>query len=65
MKEQIQKAFQRNADLDARRIGIESRNGTVVLRGNVRSWTEHDEAQRAAYSIPGVREVENDLTVTP
>ena len=65
VREQIHKAFQRNADIDARRIGVDVHDGRLVLHGNVRSWSVREEAQRAAYRIPGVREVENDLTVTP
>lgn len=65
VKEKIQNAFERNADLESRRIGVNVRDGKVVLHGNVRNWTERDEAQRAVWSIPGVREVENDLSVTP
>jgi len=65
VKEQIQKSFHRNAELDSRRIGVKARNGTVTLHGNVRSWSEREEAQRAAWTVPGVREVDNELTVTP
>jgi len=65
VKEQIYGAFRRSAELDARRIGIQCRNGKVTLHGNVRSWQERQEAQRATWNVPGVREVENDLVITP
>jgi osmotically-inducible protein OsmY len=65
VKNKIEAAFKRNAEIDARRIGVEARDGKVVLQGNVRSWTEHDEAQRAAWAAPGVTAVENRITVTP
>jgi len=35
----------------------------VVLRGDVRSWTEREQAERAAWSAPGVRDVEDELKV--
>ena len=65
VKDKIYAALVRNAEVDARRIGVKAKDGHVVLHGNVRSWFEREEAARAAWNIPGVREVENELTVTP
>lgn len=65
VKNKIEAAFKRNAELDARRVGVESTNGKVILRGNVHSWSERDEAEQAAWAAPGVSEVDNRLTVTP
>jgi osmotically-inducible protein OsmY len=65
VKRQIFDAFRRNADLEARRIGVDSKDGKIVLHGNVHNWTEFDEATRAAWSVPGVAEVENQLAVVP
>jgi osmotically-inducible protein OsmY len=65
VKDKIVAAFHRWADIDARRIEIEARDGKVILRGNVRSWTERDEAQQAAWAAPGVTAVENNIVVTP
>jgi osmotically-inducible protein OsmY len=62
-KEKIQAAFKRNAEIDARRVSVETVNGKVKLKGNVGSWSEYSEAERVAWAAPGVTTVENDLSV--
>jgi len=61
--EKIRKAFERTADLDANRLTVDASDGTVTLRGHVRSWAEHDEAGRAAFAVSGVSRVDNLTTV--
>ena len=65
VKTKIEAAFKRSAELDARRVSVKAHDGKVILHGNVRSWTERQEAQRAAWAAPGVTQVENEITVTP
>lgn len=65
IKEKIEAALRRSAEVDARRITVEAVGARVILSGHVRSWIERDEAGRAAWAAPGVNVVENRITVTP
>jgi osmotically-inducible protein OsmY len=65
LKRKIQEAFKRNAEVDANRIMVETNGGEVILNGTVRSWVEREEAERVAWSAPGVTKVEDRIVVSP
>jgi osmotically-inducible protein OsmY len=64
VKAKIEAALKRNAELDAKLITVETADGKVTLRGNVRSWAERADAEHAAWAAPGVKEVDDRLIVS-
>lgn len=63
VKSSIEGALRRAAELDANNIRVQVNGNKVTLRGDVHSWAERDRAEWAAWSAPGVSNVEDDLEV--
>jgi osmotically-inducible protein OsmY len=64
LKSKIEAAFKRNAEIDAKRIQVRTTDGEVILEGTVRSWMERQEAERVAWSAPGVKRVEDRIVIS-
>jgi osmotically-inducible protein OsmY len=64
IQRKIQNAFKRSAEIDANRITVEAKGSEVILKGTVRSWMEREEAERVAWSAPGVTHVEDRIVVS-
>ena len=63
VQRKIEAALVRSAETDAKRIRVQVQGDRAVLPGRVRSWAENREAERTAWAAPGVREVDNRITV--
>lgn len=63
IKQKITSAFQRSANLDSKAIEVTVTDNKVTLYGKVRSFTEKQDAEDAAWAAPGVLHVDNKLEI--
>lgn len=61
IQHRIEEALKRNAEVDASDIHVKVDGDVVRLEGKVHLWRERRIAERAAWSVPGVREVDDHL----
>ncbi|MDY7578660.1 BON domain-containing protein [Herbaspirillum sp. RTI4] len=59
----IRNALIRNAQIDASQITVETSGNKAILGGKVRSWAERQQAETAAWSAPGISNIENNIHV--
>jgi osmotically-inducible protein OsmY len=64
LKQKIQSALVRSAETDAEKITVQVDGSKVILKGTVRSYAEKKEAERVAWSAPGVTSVDNQITIS-
>lgn len=63
VRERIEQAFERQADLEADKIQVRADGRKVTLEGSVSSIHKRDLAERAAWAAPGVSQIEDRLLV--
>jgi osmotically-inducible protein OsmY len=64
VKRKIEDALKRNAETEAGRVSVSVLdNGKVALNGQVHDWQERNAIGWAAWSAPGVKSVENNVTI--
>ncbi|MCL5958297.1 MAG: BON domain-containing protein [Chloroflexi bacterium] len=61
----VEAALSRNIWVDEQRIGVSCTCGVVTLSGQVVSYTEKSAAEGDAWSVAGVRDVVNEITIFP
>lgn len=61
----VQAKIGADSGLAGKQLGIQSANGAVTLSGNVDNDAQRDAAARYAATVPGVKQVINNLAVTP
>ena len=64
VQEAISRSFHRTADFDVANVGGVCEQGVVWLSGRVQSFAARTSAENAAWAIPGVMRVENDIRVS-
>lgn len=64
MRKRIEDALERMAETDARRIHVEVKGDKAILTGTVRSYAEKEEAERAAWSAPGIASVDDRISIS-
>ena len=65
LRKQIAKAMYRNAALNAKSIVVTETDGVVTLKGAATTWMQRQAAERAAYDVPGIVMVDNQIIVEP
>jgi osmotically-inducible protein OsmY len=63
VKDRIEKALTRSAEVEAKAIKVNVHDGEVTLEGKVDAWHDKDVARQAAWAAPGVKQVVDRLEI--
>jgi osmotically-inducible protein OsmY len=61
----LESAIQKNVILKNKEIRVSVTDSEVTLSGSVQTHHEKEEAERIAWTIPGIRIVDNDIAIAP
>jgi osmotically-inducible protein OsmY len=62
---QVKSRYIENKEVDASSIRVETLNGTVMLSGFAKNYTEKSTAETIARGVNGVKQVKNEIAVRP
>jgi hypothetical protein len=65
LSSQLQDKFNSDSGLQGKQLSVQAANGTVTLSGSVENDAQREAAARYAASLPGVKQVVNNLQVGP
>ncbi len=65
LSSQLQDKFNSDSGLQGKQLSVQASNGTVTLSGSVDNDVQREAAARYASSLPGVKQVVNNLQVGP
>ena len=58
-------ALKAHKNLDDQSISYSAKNGTLVLKGSVKTQAQRNEAKKLARAVPNVKQVVNEIEVKP
>lgn len=64
VRDEIKRALERNADIEAGKVDILTSGHKVTLKGKAGSWHEKNIIARAAWASPGVTEVVDEIEIS-
>lgn len=64
VKDRIEEAFERQADLEAEKIKVRAEGHKIILEGTVSTWGKRGIAERAAWAAPGVSQIEDKIVIS-
>ena len=63
IEDNFKASLKAHENLEDQHISYEAKNGTLVLKGSVKTKREREEAQQLAKAVPNVKEVVNEIEV--